>query len=93
MAVLYDYKCVMCGNRWEEFAKVGSTETFACPECGEQGLRAFSPPVTDCYSFGRNGYANRTPDYARKSYYDEDERKRHAAKRELGITSKLVPKG
>jgi len=44
-------------------------------------------------SFGRNGYAARTPEYARKSYYEEDERKRHQMKRDLGITSKLVPKG
>lgn len=91
MAILYEYKC-FSDHRFEEFAGDPSYE-LACPVCGDPARRVYSVPVTDCYSFGRNGYANRTPEHARKSYYEEDERKRHALKRELGITSRLVPKG
>jgi len=91
--VLYDYRCRQCQHSFERFAPMGEAHDCDCPACGGCATRVYSVPVTDCYSFGRNGYANRTPEHARKSYYEEDERKRHALKRELGITSRLVPKG
>lgn len=92
MGVLYQFRCHSCGIGFEAFAPVGSASS-ACPGCDADARKSYSPPVTDCYSFGQNFHANRTPDHARKSYYDQDERRRHQERRELGITSKLVPKG
>ena len=92
MRALREFKCDECRSITEAFADHTDYGVW-CHACGAMARRVYSVPVTDCYSFGRNGYAARTPDYARKSYHEEDERRRHQTKRELGITSKLVPKG
>lgn len=90
---LYDYRCRQCQHSFERFATMGGATDCDCPVCGGVATRVYSPPVVDCYSFGSNLYSNRTPDHARKSYHEDDERRRYQAKRDLGITSKLVPKG
>ena len=63
--VLYEFRCAECGLV-EAFAGRGATSA-PCPSCGREAARRFSPPVTDCHSFGRNMYRARTKPTDRKA--------------------------
>lgn len=64
MSVLYAFTCDTCGYV-ESFAPQGA-RWGTCPECGGEARRRYTPPVTDCHSFGKNQYGARTPEHLRR---------------------------
>jgi putative FmdB family regulatory protein len=40
---LYEYSCVECGERFEQYRKVNARSEARCPGCGGRGRRVFHP--------------------------------------------------
>ena len=40
---IYSYKCSNCEKVFDKFEKPGNCDKIACPECGSEALRIFSP--------------------------------------------------
>lgn len=79
--VIYLYRCPVHGEVEvrKPMAEAGRDEW--CPAClgGRRGMmaaiwsgendpmrRVYTPPVTDCHSFGKNQYGARTPEHLRR---------------------------
>jgi putative FmdB family regulatory protein len=42
---LYEYKCVMCGHRFEKIESVSAAATKKCPKCGAKAERMVTAPA------------------------------------------------
>lgn len=82
MSVLYEALCEACGPV-EGFAPAGAHHV-TCPDCGGEARRRYSPPVTDCKSYGKNLYGARTPQWKWRAKNEGQERQFRDLAREEG---------
>ena len=52
---LLRFKCLKCGNRFEEFTPVSRIDEAKCPECGSDCERTYEGK---CNSYGSSGGGN-----------------------------------
>lgn len=66
---LYQFRCPTHGDfdaRLPMTDETVSREATPCPDCGDLARRVWTPPITDCASFGRNSFTTRTLPIHRK---------------------------
>ncbi len=61
-----------------------SLDADLCPACGDWSQRVYTPPVTDCKSFGKNMYGARTPQWRWRARSEDQARQFRDLAREEG---------
>lgn len=91
--ILYPYTCPTCGQVEvrKPMAEAGRAE--ACPACASPLTRVWTPPVTDCRSFGKDAWGARTPEHRRRVYDEDQERQRFRREKEAGARAVFGPGG
>lgn len=69
----YEYECLKCGYRFEEFQKMTDEPVKICSECGGEVKKVFTPGAG--FLFKGSGFY--TTDYRNKAYVE-------AEKKEIG---------
>lgn len=84
---LYEFRCPQHGIFEERLPMLDEhvpLDASLCPTCGDWSPRRYSPPVTDCRSFGKNQYRARTPEHLRRARSEDQERTFRDVARETG---------
>jgi hypothetical protein len=81
----YCEECVKeASAQWDGTLRVGSLAPFLMQ-------RVYTPPVTDCHSFGKNQYGARTPEHLRRPRSEDQARAFRDAARETGARTQFGP--
>jgi hypothetical protein len=82
--VLYEFTCPEHGVFEQRLSMDDpSLDASLCPICGDWSRRHYTPPITDCKSYGKSFYGARTPQWKWKPQSEDQARQfRDIARRE-----------
>lgn len=72
--VRYAYSCGHCGDIEIVKPMAEASRRELCPACGSALRRVYTAPITDCLSFGRDQFYERTPEWRWRPKNDDQER-------------------